>query len=264
MPAAAGLHYEEYGPADAPAILLSSGLGGGASYWSANLGALCKAHRVILYDHRGTGRSDPDVPGYLTLERIADDMLLLLDALGIARVTVIGHAIGGMAGLALALAAPDRLARLVVINAWARLDPHTARCFDTRLALLRHSGPRAYLHAQPLFLYPAQWISDHHQHLLDEEEAQLAQFPGAEMVQRRIAAARRFDIADRLREIAVPTLLVVAEDDMLVPPACSDRLAAAIPGAELARMATGGHACNVTRADHFTMWLLDWLDSEKE
>ena len=264
MPRAAGLFYEDYGPADAPAILMSSGLGGGAGYWSANLGALCKAHRVILYDHRGTGRSDRDVPGDLTLERVADDMLLLLEALGLTRATVIGHAIGGMAGLALALAAPDRVARLVVINGWAKLDPHTARCFDTRLALLRHSGPRAYLHAQPLFLYPAQWISDHHQHLLDEEEAQLVQFPGAEMIQRRIAAARRFDIADRLRELVVPTLVVVAEDDMLVPPACANRLAAAIPGGELARMATGGHACNVTRADHFTMWLLDWLDSEKE
>lgn len=264
MPLAAGLFYEEYGPADAPVVLLSSGLGGAAGYWSANLAALSRAHRVILYDHRGTGRSDRAVAGELTLEGIGDDMLLLLDALAIPRATLIGHAIGGMAALALALAAPDRLDRVVVINGWARLDPHTARCFDTRLALLRGSGERAYLHAQPLFLYPAQWISDHHQHLLDEEEHQLAHFPGAAMIERRIAAARRFDIADRLREIAVPTLLVVAEDDMLVPPACSERLAAGIAGAELARMATGGHACNVTRANHFTLWLLDWLDGEKE
>lgn len=264
MPLAAGLFYEDYGPADAPAVVLSSGLGGTAGYWSASLAALSKAHRVILYDHRGTGRSDRDIAGDLTLDRIGDDIVALLDTLAIPRATLIGHAIGGMAGLAIALAAPDRLERLVVINGWARLDPHTARCFDTRLALLRHSGPRAYLHAQPLFLYPAQWISDHHQRLLDAEEEQLAQFPGAEMIGRRIAAARRFDIADRLREIAVPTLLVVAEDDMLVPPACSERLAAGIPRAELARMATGGHACNVTRADHFTMWLLDWLDGEEE
>ncbi len=264
MPIAGGLHYEEYGPADAPPVLLSSGLGGSAGYWSPNLGALCKNHRVILYDHRGTGRSDRFVPGDLTLEAVAEDIRLLLDALDIPKVTLIGHAIGGMAGLALALVAPERLERLVVINGWAKLDPHTARCFDTRLALLRNSGPRAYLHAQPLFLFPAQWISDHHARLLDEEEEQLAQFPGAEMIQRRIAAARRFDVSARLAEIAVPTLLVVGEDDMLVPPACSERLAAGIPGAQLARMATGGHACNVTRADHFTMWLLDWLDSEEE
>jgi len=261
MPAVGGLHYELHGPADGPAVLLSPGLGGSSHYWAANIAALAKNHRVILYDHRGTGRSERAVPGDLTLEALARDMVALLNALGIARVTLIGHAIGGMAGLAIALSQPERLERLVIINGWAKLDPHTARCFDTRLALLRDSGPRAYLHAQPLFLYPAQWISDHHAALADEEEVLLAQFPGAEMVQRRIAAARRFDVSRRLGEIRVPTLIVVSEDDMLVPPAQSERLAAGIDEAQLARMATGGHACNITRAEHFNMWLLDWLDS---
>lgn len=260
MPQAGGLHYEVHGEANAPAVLLSPGLGGSASYWAPNIAALAQRHRVIVYDHRGTGRSAREVPGDLTLEAIGQDIVGLMDALAIPAATLIGHAIGGMAGLAVALSDPERLARLVVINGWAKLDPHSARCFDTRLALLRDSGPRAYLHAQPLFLYPAQWISDHHAALADEEEAMLAHFPGAEMVQRRIAAARRFDVEKRLSAIRVPTLVVVSEDDMLVPPAQSERLAAGIPDAQLARMATGGHACNVTRAEHFNMWLLDWLD----
>ncbi len=74
-----------------------------------------------------------------------------------------------------------------MINGWARLDPQTARCFDTRLALLSGSGPRAYLRAQPLFLYPPAWNSAHADELDAELEAQIAHFPGAEMVQRRIA-----------------------------------------------------------------------------
>ena len=93
-----------------------------------------------------------------------------------------------------------------------------------------------------------------------EEEAQLAHFPGADMVERRVAAARRFDVLNRLGALAVPLLLVASDDDALVPPACSEKLQAAAPGAQLARMAHGGHACNVTRADHFNLWLLDWLD----
>ena len=260
---AGGLYYDEHGPRDAPTILLSSGLGGSGSYWTPNLAALAARYHVVVYDHRGTGRSDRDVPGDLTLEAVGQDMLVLLDALRIDRATIIGHAIGGMAGIALAHDAPDRVERLVVINGWATLDRHTARCFDTRLALLRHAGPRAYLHAQPLFLYPAQWISDHHDALQAEEEVQLAHFPGAEMVERRIAAARRFECRDRLAAIAVPTLIVCADDDMLVPPSCSALLADTLPHAQLARLSTGGHACNITRADHFTMWLLDWLDSEE-
>ncbi|MEI9926763.1 MAG: hypothetical protein WDN44_02470 [Sphingomonas sp.] len=150
----------------------------------------------------------------------------------------------------------------MVINGWARLDPHTARCFDTRLALLRDSGPRAYLHAQPLFLYPPSWISQHDAALAAEEEAQLAHFPGAEKVQRRIAAVRLFNVHDRLGEIAVPLLAIVSEDDMLVPPECSVELAEGVPGAQLMRMRHGGHACNVTRAKDFNDWLLAWLDRE--
>lgn len=261
MPVAGGIYYEEHGPAEAAPLLLSAGLGGSGGYWAPNLAALAQRHRVIVYDHRGTGRSDRDVGGDLTLEAMADDVLGLLDALEIARVTLVGHAIGGMIGLAIALKDPSRLRRIAVINGWAKLDPHTARCFDTRLVLLRES-PRAFIHGQPIFLYPAEWISRHHDQLQAEEETHLAHFPGAEMVGRRIAAARRFDIAARLGEIRVPTLLIATEDDMLVPASRSEALAKGIAGAKLAKMVHGGHAVNVTRAEHFNMWLVDWLDGE--
>lgn len=259
MPVAGGIFYEEQGAGDP--VILSSGLGGSGSYWAPNVAELATRHRVITYDHRGTGRSDREVPGDLTIEAMAEDLRILMDALDIPRATLVGHAIGGMIGLAFELAHPDRLERLAIINGWAKLDPHTARCFDTRLVLLRES-PRAYIHGQPIFLYPSQWISDHHAQLEAEEEVHLSHFSGAEMVGRRIAAARRFNIADRLGEIELPTLLIATEDDMLVPISCSEAMAKALPEAQLARMVKGGHAVNVTRAEHFNMWLLDWLDGE--
>lgn len=261
MGEAAGLFVDRRGPRGGTPLILSSGLGGSAGYWQPNIAALAERHDVIAYDHRGTGRSSPDVPGVLTLEAMGDDVAALMDALGIGRATIVGHAIGGMAGLSLALARPDRVERLVVVNGWASLDPHTARCFDTRLALLRAAGARAYLRAQPIFLYPPQWVSDHHEALEDELEAQLAHLPPPDMIERRIAAARRFDVSGRLRTLSVPTLLVASDDDALVPPSCSERLSAAAgDAAQLARMAHGGHACTVTRAEHFNLWLLDWLD----
>jgi aminoacrylate hydrolase len=259
MPHADGLYYELHGPADAPPVLFSSGLGGSGSYWRPNLDALAQRHRVILYDHRGTGRSDAEVTGELTLESLGEDMRRLIDALDLPAPTIVGHAIGGMAAMALALAAPERVARLVVVNGWARLDRHTERCFDTRLALLRDSGAAAYLHAQPLFLFPPQWISDHHDALVAEAGEQAAHFPGVAMVERRIAAARRFDIADSLADIRVPTLLIASDDDMLVPAARSAAIEAGVPGARLMRFESGGHACNVTRADDFNACLLGWL-----
>jgi len=261
MPMTNGLYWESHGATAGSTLILSSGLGGSANYWMPNLAALAENHHVIIYDHRGTGRSERAIDGTLTVERMADDVAALMDSIGIAHATIIGHALGGHIALALALASPERVNGLVVINGWAKLDSHTARCFDTRLTLLRDSGPRAYLHAQPLFLYPPQWNSDHGDRLQAEEEEQFAHFPGAEMIQRRVAAVRHFNILASLRDIPMPALVIASDDDMLVPSSCSARLADGLPDAQLARLVSGGHACNVTRADNFNAWLIDWLDS---
>src|SRR5690606_5956662 len=119
-------------------------------------------------------RSDRALPDVVTVEQFADDMLLLMEALGWPRANIVGHAAGGVAGLSLALRAPERLDRLVVVNGWAKADPHFLRCFEARLSLLRHAGVEAFLRAQPIFLYPAGWISAHSAELDAELPHQLA------------------------------------------------------------------------------------------
>ncbi|WP_374943030.1 pyrimidine utilization protein D [Sphingomonas sp.] len=260
MPEAAGLYYELHGPDNAPPLILSPGLGGSASYWTPNLSAFATDYRVILYDHRGTGRSDRVLPAVVTVDDLADDMLALLDALGIVRAHVIGHAAGGVAGLALALKAPERVDRLVTVNGWAKADPHFLRCFDMRLALLRHVGAEAYLRAQPIFLYPAEWITAHSDELDAELPHQLEGFPGAATMERRIAALAAFDVSDRLADVSRPLLTLTAQDDMLVPWTASD-FAMDIAGARSARMDWGGHACNVTDPPAFNRLVLDYLRS---
>ncbi len=261
MPLADGLYYEEHGWAEGPPLILSPGLGGSGNYWRPNLDALGRDHRVILYDHRGTGRSEHKLEEPITVSAWADDLLLLMDTIGAEKASVIGHAAGGVAGLALALKAPERLGKLVVVNGWSRPDPHFRRCFEARLHLLRDSGIAAYVHAQPIFLYPAAWISRHSAALDAEAEGHVAHFPPVKTVERRIAALRAFDIDAQLGEIAVPTLALAAADDMLVPAFCSERLASQIPGTTLATMAWGGHACNVTDPEGFAALVLDYLRS---
>jgi len=254
----AGLYYEEHGPADAQPVILSPGLGGSAAYWAPNLDALAGDHRVILYDHRGTGRSGRRLQPNLTVDDMADDVLALMDGLGLARASLVGHAAGGVIGLALALRQPHRLDRLVVINGWSRPDPHFARCMETRLNLLRGSGVAAFVRAQPIFLYPARWVSENDARLDAEEAGHIAHFQGMANVEARIAALAAFDVDARLGAIAAPTLLIVAEDDMLVPASCSERLARGLTDATLMPM-LGGHACNVTEPVIFDKMLRGWL-----
>lgn len=255
------LHYEVHGPSDAPAtVLLSSGLGGSAGFWQPQLGALIAAgHRVVAYDQRGTGRSPGTLPAAYAIEDMAQDVLEILDATNTSRCHFAGHALGGLVGLQLALDAPSRIASLVLINAWSTPNPHSARCFDARLALLGACGPRAYVEAQPIFLYPAAWAAEHAQRVADEVDHAFAHFPGEANMRARIAALRAFDIDARLGDIAAPALVAAAKDDALVPWTCSQRLADGLGDVTLDFMPHGGHAHSVTEAAAFNRSLLDFL-----
>ena len=259
MPVAAGLSYEVHGRGDGPPLVLSSGLGGAGGYWAPNLAALSARFRVLTYDQRGTGGSARDLQDPLRVEDMADDLLRLLDALGLARVSLVGHALGAHIGFALAAAAPGRLERLVAVNAWAEMDPLTERAFDVRLALLRHAGPEAFFLAQPLFLYPGTWISEHDAELRAEAARQLAHHAGPDALERRIAALRAF--RPDLAGVTAPVLCLGAADDMLTPCTASGRLAAALPRGEAATLPWGGHACNVTDPDGFHAAVIPWLDA---
>jgi aminoacrylate hydrolase len=256
-----GLYFEEHGPAEGPPVILSAGLGGSGAYWRPNLAALARDHRVILYDHRGTGRSDRTLPAAHMVEDMAEDVIVLMNGLGLPSAHLIGHAAGGLIGLTLALRAPERLSSLVVVNGWTRLDPHFARCFEARLALLRDTGPRAYLRAQPIFIYPATWSSEHRNELDAELDDQLAHFQGSENLEKRVAALQAFYLDDRLGEIATPLLALAAKDDMLVPWTCTPAYADRIPTASTRLMDWGGHACNVTDPDGFNRLVLEFLRS---
>ncbi|WP_116091071.1 pyrimidine utilization protein D [Sphingomonas crusticola] len=265
MPHAAGLYYELHGPEDGEPLLLSPGLGGSASYWQPNLAAFAERFRVILYDHRGTGRSDRALPDMPSVEEMAQDALGLLDALGIARAHFLGHALGGLIGMALALAAPKRIGRLMVVNGWGRLEPHTGRCFDARLILLRAGGPQAYAEAQSIFLYPADWIAEEEAQVAAQTRASIDHFPGIDNVEKRIAATRAFDILDRIGEIVSPLLAVAASDDILVPSIASARIVDGLSpfnGGTEVTMRWGGHACNVTDADNFNEFAPAWIAGE--
>jgi aminoacrylate hydrolase len=255
-----GLYYEVHeGPDGAQTVVLSAGLGGSAAFWAPQIEALTAQFNVVLYDHRGTGRSVRTLTQPHSVDAMADDIVAVLDGAGIARAHLVGHAAGGLAGLALALRAPQRLDRLVVVNGWSRPDPHIARCFEARTHLLRDSGPAAYVHAQALFLYPPDWISEHDAEITAGEAHHVAQFPTPEVMLARINALLAFDIDDRLGEISHPVLVSASADDMLVPPRCARRLAEGLPNATLDIAPWGGHAFTATSPGAFNASIIAFL-----
>jgi aminoacrylate hydrolase len=242
------MHYELHGRTDAgaPTLLLSSGLGGAAHYWAPQIPALAPHFRVIAYDQTGTGRSPGTLPSTYAIADMAAEVAALLDSLSVTKAHFMGHALGGLVGLQLAVDRPERVGRLILVNAWAKTHPHTLRCFSARKSLLLNTGSAAYVQAQPLFLYPAAWLADRQDWLADQDAAGIAHFPPTETVLRRIGAIEAFDLTAQLPSVTAPSLVIATRDDVLVPCTCSIALAEELPHGRLVMLDQGGHACNIT------------------
>jgi pimeloyl-ACP methyl ester carboxylesterase len=118
LPTGVTLHVQQGGPADGEPILLLHGFPESHRTWREVAPALADAFRVVAPDQRGFGASDrPEgVEAYKT-DRILEDLIALADALGLDRFTLVGHDWGGAVAWLAALRHPDRLSRLVIVNA---------------------------------------------------------------------------------------------------------------------------------------------------
>lgn len=245
----------------APVLVLIAGLGGTGNYWLAQRAALATRFQLVVYDQRGTGANQQPLPENYSLSDMARELHDALSEQGIVRYSVIGHALGGLVGMQLALDVPQALESLVIINGWLQLNTHTRRCFAVREMLLRDSGPAAYLQAQPLFLYPADWMAANQPRLEAEESMHNAHFQGVENLTRRLSALKAADFLVTAQQISQPVLIICSRDDLLVPWSCSVELHNALPNSRLEILPWGGHACNVTAAGEFNEWLINGLAS---
>lgn len=252
------IYYESHGKGDGPPVLLVPGLGGAGSYWNPNLPAFSARHRTIVHDHRGTGQSSASRIQY-SVDQMTDDLLRLMDALGIERAHLVGHSTGGAIGQTLAVKHPARLASLVLYATWTRADAFFKRVFEARRTLLTAAGTAAYARSTPVFLYPDWWINQNLALLEEREKVSIPNFPAAEIVASRIDAIVAFDRTADLLRIKAPTLVICAKDDFLTPPYFSEELARRIPGAQLKILERGGHCCSETALEQFNAAVLEFL-----
>ncbi|MFE1174939.1 alpha/beta fold hydrolase [Streptomyces sp. NPDC058773] len=106
------LAYRVWGEEDAPPALLLHCLGEDGEDWRGVVGRLAGTHRVLALDQRGHGHSD--WPGDYGFTQWRDDVIGFLQALGLERVTLIGHSLGAVAALLVAAERPDLVGRLVL------------------------------------------------------------------------------------------------------------------------------------------------------
>jgi aminoacrylate hydrolase len=252
------LYYERHGIGFP--VLFVSGLTGFGSFWRDQVAAFAKTYDVITHDQRGIGQSDPTRSGF-TVDRMAADVIGLMDALEIERAHIVGHSTGGAMAQILATEHPKRLASMVLSATWTKPDAYFRRMFGLRKDILLRLGPSAYVQANTLFLYPSWWVKTNNERLRQLEAQTLAIFPPTEIAASRIDAILAFDRTEQLAHIKTPTLVIGAEDDIVTPAYFSEELARLIPGAEIKVFPRGGHAYTQVRAREFNQAVLPFLAS---
>ncbi|MFL6352422.1 MAG: alpha/beta fold hydrolase [Bryobacteraceae bacterium] len=229
------LYWEEHG--SGPPVLLIIGLSFTHEMWFRVVPLLGPRYRVILFDNRGTGRSDVPRGPYL-IRQMASDAREILNAADVATADVIGASMGGMIAQELALRFPERVSRLVLactshgglFSSWPEFSRVPRGIYATR----PDDRERALI---PL-LYADTTPRDR-----IEEDLQIRSrcswcyqgFFG------QLTGILGWSSYRRLPKIDVPTLVIHGEQDRLVPPRNGRVLAARIPGAQFQLVPEAGH-----------------------
>jgi|RhiMethySRZTD1v2_1073278.scaffolds.fasta_scaffold533827_1 3-oxoadipate enol-lactonase len=243
------MYYEVHG--QGPAVVFAHPGGGNHLSWWQQVPALAQSYTCITFDHRGHGetrdfpRDDPGAVAY------AQDLVGLLDHLGIQKTAIIGQSMGGWTGVGIAQICPERLSALVLSNSTGGIrDPE----LDEHFAAVKTWHPRQlwagayavdFAQREPARAFLYQQITRWNVHRPANLGAQL------EMVHD----------AEPLVRWRIPTLFVTGEHDSLIPPRLVDSVARQIPHAHVVRVPGTGHSPYFEKPEVWNRIVLEFLQS---
>jgi pimeloyl-ACP methyl ester carboxylesterase len=248
-----------------PPLVLCNGLGVSTVFWHHVARAFAGAWTVVTWDYRGHGRSGPAPTEGFGIGTCADDLVALLDHLGLEQAVLAGHSMGSQVILETYRRAPRRVRALVpTLGGYGRTvesffnTPHsvTVLRFMRRLATLRPSVSQRVLKLvaeAPGAIAAARLLRFVHPELCPPEELRpyLAHLATLDLnVYFQLASdLQDHDASDLLPQVAVPVLVFGADRDLFTPLALSERMASRIPGAELCVIRGGSHAALVEQPE---------------
>ncbi len=240
-----------------PTLLFVHGFPLSREAWRGQVDRLRGGYRVVAPDLPGFGES-PARPGPLTMDRLTDDVRGLLARLAPGPAVLIGHSMGGYVALAFVRRFPEMLSGLVLVGTRAGKDtPEAAAARRATAEKVGAGGTGVVIDAMaPKMLSPA----NRDPGMAREVRTLMAGASPEGVIGALLGMAERPDATPTLAGILVPTLVVTGQDDALIPPAESEALARAIPGAWLRIIPQAGHLVALERPEAFHGILKGWLE----
>jgi 3-oxoadipate enol-lactonase len=249
------IHYQDSGGSGLP-LVLAHGLLMDHEMFAPQVAAFGDRHRVITWDERGHGLTETTA-GDFSYWDSAEDLLGLLDTLGIERAVIGGMSQGGFVGLRFALRHPERVAALVLLDTQASVeDPANLPGYEAMVDVWVTDGPSDVIAETVAAII----IGSER----PESPAWIAKWKarpreGIRQIFRTLVT--RDDVTDRLGEITVPALVVHGEADTAIEMDRAEALAAGLPGARpLVRVPGAAHAANLTHPEPVNAAIARFLD----
>jgi proline iminopeptidase len=238
------------------------------AHMMAMIAPLTDVAQIVLYDHRGCGRSEHGDPSLWRMEQWADDVRGVCDVLGIERPIVYGHSFGGMVAEMYAIRHPGHAAGLIFSGTCSR--------FDVKISAegFRRQGGDAAADAWTAFVDEPTAEStagfvEHCRHLYtisrktnpDLEARTITNIPLLFDFFKR--EAKLFDVTEGLAKVTTPVLILGGDEDPVLPPECQDEIEAALTKAPTQRVSfpNCGHQLGTDAPEALSAVLVDWVIS---
>jgi 3-oxoadipate enol-lactonase len=245
------MKYTIEGEPDKPVLVLANSLAATSAMWDEQSAAWRGQWRLVRFDYAGHG--DPEAAdgsaAPATIDGIAEAVLALLDSLGVQQFSFVGLSLGGMLGLRLAAAAPDRVQRIVVANCRYHQTPELEQQWTDRIAAVRAGGMEAIS-----AVTVERWLTQAYRQQRPDQAAKIGAMIRSTSKDGYAAAAsavRDFDARPWLERIKCPVLVISGAQDGAAPTAHLGVLASQL-GAQHLVLDPCAHLSCIEQADAFT------------
>jgi len=231
------MNYQEAGSGD-PVIFLH-GLSDDSNLWGLLIPQLAGYFRCIAVDLRGHGRSSkPDMP--YTIRMFSDDLLGFMEKKAIPRSNMVGLSMGAAIIQQIAVDHPEKVESIVLLSAFDHADPACrANLIKLRDSINEGGLSRFFDTAVGMVVTPSFLAANIK--AIEEMKIQAVRINSASAIINAINACLGFNLADRVGQIAVPTLLISGKNDVLTPPYLAGGINKSIKGSKLMTMDGVGH-----------------------
>jgi len=252
------LYYETHGKGHP--VLLISGLNSDNASWANVCGKLAEHFRVIVFDNRGSGRSDTPDKIY-PIREMADDAINLLDHLRIKKCHVIGHSMGGYITQELAIHYPERIGKLILEATASVSSARNNVLFNDLLRRFEKDHDNGALMRSWTYwsFSPKTFERKNYIATFIKNASTYPYLQSAQGFKGQIDAIASFNACAGIRNIKAKTFVIIGRDDILVYPAESMKLVKGIKGSVFEEIKDTGHCVHVENPDVFTSRVIRFL-----